>query len=39
MKALFDFPADMGRLAMTPNALNTQVLVQHYQEEWSKISR
>ena len=31
---LFEFSADMQRVAVEPNRLNTQVLVRYYEEEW-----
>ena len=34
--ALFGFPADMARLKVEPNRLNTQVLVRYYESEWQR---
>lgn len=36
---LFEFPADMQRVAVEPNRLNTQVLVRYYEEEWDRVNR
>jgi spermidine synthase len=36
---LFDFPADMARVAMPANHLNDQVLVRTLESEWREISR
>ena len=36
---LFDFPADMGRVAALPNRLNDQVLVRYYEREFEEINR
>ena len=36
---LFDFPADMDRVAAEPNRLNTQALVRYYEREWREINR
>jgi spermidine synthase len=36
---LFDFPADMARIAMPANHLNDQVLVRTLEAEWREISR
>jgi spermidine synthase len=35
---LFEFPADMARLPMPANQLNTQVLVRTYENDWKDIS-
>jgi len=37
--SLFDFPADMGRIAAEPNRLNDQVLVRYYEHEFDAINR
>lgn len=37
-RGMFDFPADMARVPAEPNRLDTQVLVQHYEREWARIS-
>ncbi|MCM2305657.1 MAG: polyamine aminopropyltransferase, partial [Elusimicrobia bacterium] len=37
-RGLFDFPGDMSRVPAEPNRLDTQVLVQHYEREWARIS-
>jgi spermidine synthase len=37
--ALFDFPADMGRVSAEPNRLNDQVLVRYYEKEFEAINR
>ncbi len=39
MPALFDFPADMGKVAALPNRLNDQVLVRYYEHEFDAINR
>lgn len=39
MPALFDFPADMQRVAAEPNRLNDQVLVRYYEHEFDAINR
>jgi spermidine synthase len=36
LPALFDFPADMARVAAEPNRLSNQVLVQTFEEEWGR---
>ena len=36
MAAMFVFPPDMSRVPAEPNRLNNQVLVQYYEEEWSR---
>lgn len=36
MAAMFVFPPDMARVPAEPNRLNNQVLVQYYEEEWSR---
>lgn len=38
-RTLFDFPPDMGPMDVPPNRLNTQVLVQFYEQEWDQIVR
>ena len=35
----FDFPRDMGPIAVRPNTLNDQMLVRYYSEEFDKINR
>lgn len=37
-RGMFDFPGDMSRVPAEPNRLDTQVLVQHYEREWARIS-
>lgn len=37
MAGLFDFPADMQRVATEPNQLNNQRLVQIFEDEWGKL--
>ncbi len=37
--ALFEFPADMQRVAAEPNRLNDQVLVRYYEHEYDAINR
>ncbi len=37
-RGMFDFPGDMSRVPSVPNRLDTQVLVQHYEREWARIS-
>ncbi len=39
LPALFDFPADMGKVAALPNRLNDQVLVRYYEHEFDAINR
>jgi spermidine synthase len=34
--ALFRFPADMARVPVEPNRLNTQILVQYFEAEWRR---
>ena len=36
---LFDFPADMARVAAEVNRLNNQVLVRYFESEWRKVVR
>lgn len=36
---LFAFPADMARVEVEPNRLNTQQLVRYYEQEWRVINR
>jgi spermidine synthase len=38
VRGLFDFPADMSRVPAEANRLDTQVLVQHYEREWARIT-
>jgi spermidine synthase len=35
MKAMFSFPADMGRVKMPAQRLNNQILVRMFEEEWA----
>jgi spermidine synthase len=35
----FDFPRDMGPIAVRPNSLNDQMLVRYYSDEFDKINR
>lgn len=37
-RGMFDFPADMSRVPAVPNRLDTQVLVQHYEREWARMT-
>ncbi|MBI3563775.1 MAG: polyamine aminopropyltransferase [Elusimicrobia bacterium] len=37
-RGMFDFPSDMSRVPAEPNRLDTQVLVQNYEREWSRIN-
>lgn len=37
-RGMFDFPSDMSRVPAEANRLDTQVLVQHYEQEWSRIN-
>jgi spermidine synthase len=39
VRGLFEFPPDMARVEAPVNKLNTQVLVQLYESEWSHIAR
>ena len=39
MPALFQFPADMGRIPAEVNRLNNQVLVRYFEQEWRKVIR
>jgi len=39
LPALFDFPADMGKVAALPNRLNDQILVRYYEHEFDAINR
>ncbi len=34
MRSLFDFPADMGAIAVGVNQLNNQILVRYYEQGW-----
>jgi spermidine synthase len=36
---MFDFPEDMGPVAVEPNRLNDQALVRYYEKEWREIAR
>jgi spermidine synthase len=36
---VYDFPADMARVEVDPNRLNTQALVRYYEDEWRAINR
>ena len=36
---MFSFPADMSRVPVEPNRLNTQALVRYYEDEWRVINR
>jgi spermidine synthase len=36
---MFEFSADMQRVAVEPNRLNTQVLVRYYEQEWDRVNR
>ena len=37
-RGLFDFPADMARVPVGPNRLDTQILVQRYEREWERVN-
>ncbi len=37
-RGMFDFPSDMSRVPAEANRLDTQVLVQQYEREWSRIN-
>lgn len=37
-RGMFDFPGDMSRVPAEANRLDTQVLVQHYEREWARIT-
>jgi spermidine synthase len=37
-RGMFQFPKDMAALPVEANRLNTQVLVQYYEDEWNKIA-
>lgn len=37
-RGMFDFPPDMSRVPAVPNRLDTQILVQHYEREWARVS-
>lgn len=39
MRSLFDFPPDLGPVAVEVNRLNDQVLVRYYDKEWREITR
>jgi spermidine synthase len=39
LPALLQFPPDMARVAMPPNRLSNQVLVNTFEEEWGKVAR
>ena len=36
---MFQFPNDMGPIAVEPNRLNDQILVRYYEHEWREIAR
>jgi spermidine synthase len=36
---MFAFPADMQRLDVEPNHLNTQALVRYFDEDWHRVIR
>jgi len=38
VRGMFDFPADMKRVPAVPNRLDSQVLVQHYEREWARMT-
>jgi spermidine synthase len=38
-KAMFAFPPDMPKLSMPPNRLNTQSLVQQFEQDWRGVIR
>ena len=37
-RGMFEFPADMARVPAEANRLDTQILVQHYEREWARIT-
>jgi spermidine synthase len=39
MRALFEFPPDLGPVPVEVNRLNDQVLVRYYDQEWREITR
>lgn len=39
LKAMFDFPADMARVPVEVNRLNSQVLVRYFEDEWRRVMR
>ena len=39
LAAMFRFPADMARRAVEPNFLNTQKLVQYFEQDWGEVMR
>ena len=38
-RELFRFPADMSRVEVEPNRLNSQNLVHYFEEDWHKVIR
>ena len=36
---MFSFPADMQRVEVEPNHLNTQALVRYFDEDWHRVIR
>jgi len=38
VRGMFDFPSDMSRVPAVPNRLDSQILVQHYEREWARMS-
>ncbi len=38
-RQMFQFPPDMPRLSMPPNRLNTQSLVQQFEQDWREVIR
>ena len=36
---MFDFPPDMARRAVEPNYLNTQALVNYFEQDWRNVIR
>lgn len=39
MAGMFQFPADMQRIATEPNRLNNQALVRYFEQEWAQYSQ
>lgn len=39
LKAMFDFPADMARVPVEVNRLNSQILVRYFEDEWRRVMR
>lgn len=39
LAAMFRFPADMARREVEPNFLNTQKLVQYFEQDWGEVMR